>query len=297
MRTVGLDLGGTNIKVAVVDDQQTIAKSQIPTHASLGPKAVSQRLAEAAFQAVAEHGPLDALGITVPGPLNLDAGTIRSLTNLPGDWADYPIVAELHDATGLPTFLINDARAFVLAEFRHGAGRGARQMLGVTLGTGIGGGFVLDGEVYFGPGGVVGEIGHVISVPVDGPLCGCGNRGCLESVATAHVLAAKAGQPTVADVFRAVDEGDDRAQAAVLEVANYLGAAIGSIVSLFVLDRVVVGGGIAQAGDHLMGPLRAAVREHASFWPIGGCEVVTAELGTTSGAIGAALWAAQHGQV
>ena len=293
MSSVGLDLGGTNIKFAVVDGVSAIAQGQVPTHSEQGPAAVARRLADTALSAMAEHGSIGSVGVTVPGLFNDQTGVVlRNFANLPGEWKDYPLVAELARLTERPVSIINDARSFALAELRLGAGRGARQMLGVTLGTGIGGGLVLDGELYLGPGGLAGEIGHIIADSTNGPPCGCGNRGCLESVAAAHVLATKAGCDDVADVFRAVDAGDIRAQAAVDEVANHLGAVFGSLVTLLVLDRIVVGGGIAQAGAHLLDPLRAAVRRHTSFWPTGGCEVVAAELGTFAGAIGAALWAA-----
>jgi glucokinase len=294
MRSVGLDLGGTNIKFAVIDGVTAITQGQVPTHSEHGPAAVARRLADTASAAIVEHGNIDCVGVTVPGLFDDQTGDVlRNFANLPGDWKGYPLVTELARLTDRPVSIINDARAFALAELRLGAGRGARQMLGVTLGTGIGGGLVLDGELYLGPGGLAGEIGHIIAVSTDGPRCGCGNHGCLESVATAHVLAAKAGCGDVAEVFRAVDAGDMRALAAVDEVANHLGAVFGSLVTLLVLDRIVVGGGIAQAGAHLLDPLRAAVRRHTSFWPVGGCEVVAAELGTFAGAVGAALWAAR----
>jgi glucokinase len=294
MRSIGLDLGGTNIKVAVVDGSNIIHTDQVPTHSNEGPHAVVRRLAAAGRAATAGHGPIDAVGVDVPGLFNDADGTIlRNFANLPGEWAGYPLVAELRAALGVPVFLMNDARAFVFAEARLGAAAGGRQVLGVTLGTGIGGGLVLNGELHLGPGGLAGEIGHMIAVATNGPKCGCGNRGCLESVATAHVLAAKAGQANVADVFKAIDAGDMRAQAAVAEVAEYLGAVFGSLVTLLVLDKIVIGGGIAQAGSHLLDPIRESTRRHASFWPPGGCEIVGAALGPTAGAVGSALWAAQ----
>jgi glucokinase len=293
MRTIGLDLGGTNIKIAVVDGADIIHTDHVPTHSDEGPHAVVRRLAAAGAAAMASHGPIEAVGVDVPGLFDVARGTVlRNFANLPGDWAGYPLVDELKAALGVPVVLMNDARAFVFAEARLGAAAGGRQVLGVTLGTGIGGGLVLNGELHLGPGGLAGEIGHMIAVAKDGPLCGCGNRGCLESVATAHVLAAKAGQSTVADVFKAIDAGDLRAQAAVAEVANYLGAVFGSLVTLLVLDKIVIGGGIAQAGSHLLDPIREATRRHASFWPPSGCEIVGAALGPTAGAVGSALWAA-----
>jgi glucokinase len=292
MRSVGLDLGGTNIKFAVVDGSTVVHTGQVPTHSDEGPAAVVRRLAAAGHQAIDEFGPIDAVGVDVPGLFNeRDGSILRNFANLPGEWAGFPLVSTLRSALGVPVALMNDARAFVFAEARLGAAAGGRNVLGVTLGTGIGGGLVLDGNLYLGPGGLAGEIGHMIAVARNGPVCGCGNHGCLESVATAHVLAAKAGQETVADVFKAVDAGDLRAQAAVDEVADYLGAVFGSLVTLLVLDKIVIGGGIAQAGPHLLDPVRASIRRHASFWPTGGCDVVAAALGPTAGAVGSALWA------
>jgi glucokinase len=186
--------------------------------------------------------------------------------------------------------MINDARAFTLAETRLGAGRGCATVICLVLGTGVGGGVVVDGRLRLGPHGRAGEIGHQVVV-VDGPPCGCGGRGCLEAVANAGVLASLGGRSSVEEVFAAAAEGDERAEAAIRTVVGHLAHGIGNMVTVLMPDRVVIGGGIAGAGDRLLEPLRERVRRQAVFVPEGSYEIVPAALGPYAGAIGAALWA------
>ena len=176
-----------------------------------------------------------------------------------------------------------------------GAGRGASTMALVTLGTGIGGGLIVDGKLHLGTG-TAGEIGHQ-TVLIDGPMCGCGNRGCAEALAQAKALTDAGGRATVEEVFAGAVDGDERCVAAVDQAARYLGVAVANVVNVLAPDRVVVGGGIAGAGEGILEPLRAAVREHARMLPADRTEIVLAELGSMAGGIGAALAGAEAGPV
>jgi glucokinase len=210
------------------------------------------------------------------------------MPNVPGKWAGVPVAAAISAAVSAPTRLINDARGFTLAEHGLGAGRGAASMLGITLGTGIGGGLILGGVLYQGHDGTAGEFGHLTILP-DGPQCNCGNRGCLEALARADAIVAACGQPTVEESVQAARAGNPRAQQGLTDTGRYLGIGVGMVLALLSVDRVVVGGGVAAAGDMLLEPLRAELRRRVFITDLDHVAVVTAELGIWAGAIGAAL--------
>jgi glucokinase len=299
MRTLGVDLGGTNIKTTVVDvpedGEPTIGPSdRVATQADGGPEVVLARMAEAVERAAARGGPIEAVGVGVPGLFERATGTIRLFPNLPGPWPGFPLRDRLAAAVGRPVALINDARAFTLAEARLGAGRGCRTVACVTLGTGVGGGVVVDGRLHLGASGTAGEIGHQTVVP-DGPPCGCGNRGCAEALVQASALVRIAGRPTVEAIFDGAAAGDPRCREAIETLARYLGIALANVVTVLVPDRVVIGGGIAAAGDLVLDPIRAAVRERTPLVPPERIDIRVADLGPQAGAIGAALAAADRG--
>jgi glucokinase len=198
------------------------------------------------------------------------------------------VVAQMTAAVGLATTLINDARAFALAEHRLGAGRGVGAMLGVTLGTGVGGGLILGGRLYLGHDGTAGEFGHQTVVP-DGPLCGCGNRGCVEAFAKADAIAKACGQPTVEAAVAAAQAGDRRALDGLHDAGRYLGIGASNVVALLSVDRIVIGGGVAAAGDLLLDPIRDELATRVHITDISRVTVVRGELGMWAGAIGAAL--------
>jgi glucokinase len=202
------------------------------------------------------------------------------------------VAAQVSDAVLAPARLINDARAFTLAEHRLGAGRGVDSMLGITLGTGVGGGLILEGLLYMGRDGTGGEFGHQ-TVVADGALCGCGNRGCLETLAKADAIVAACGRPTVAESVQAARAGDLRAREGFTAAGRYLGVGVSNVVVLLGVDRVVVGGGVAAAKDLLFEPMREELRRRVFITDIGAIDIVGAELGIWAGAIGAALWAAE----
>jgi glucokinase len=291
-RFLGIDLGGTNIKVALVeadgDKFRTVSARGYPTEAGPGPAHVAKNLIGAARAHLGQAGEIRSIGLGVPGLFDEATGTIELFPNLTGDWDGFPLRATIEEALGTEVMMINDARAFTLAEGTMGAGAGFRIVACVTLGTGIGGGIMIDGHLHVGAFGVAGEIGHQIIDP-DGPLCGCGNRGCVEALARADVLTALAGRETAEEVYRAAARGDRRSVAAVEQVARAVGIGLANVVTLIGPDRIVIGGGIVDAGEAVLDPIRRAIRERVTLVPADAVDVVPAELGKWAGAHGAAL--------
>jgi glucokinase len=296
-RHLGLDLGGTNIKWAVVEQARdggwvTLGHDQVPTHGDQGPAEVLERLAEAGQAAMAKHPGVASVGIGVPGLYYPERGATRFLVNVPGDWDMVPVAPHVSLALGVPAHLINDARAFGLAELRLGAGRGARSMVGITLGTGVGGVFAIDGSVVQGHDGTAGELGHQTIDP-DGPPCHCGNNGCLEAFTRADRIAAACGTDTAEEAVERAHAGDAGALAGLASVGRYLGIGIANMVTVITPDRVVIGGGVAAAGDLLLEPIWAELRRRVFVTSLDSVAIVLAELGTWAGAIGAAIHGAE----
>jgi glucokinase len=298
-RYLGLDVGGTNTKLAVVttagdgpDPPELVATVTIPTGPG-DPGDVLARLAAAATELVAASGPVAAAGVGLPGLFDEASGRVVFLPNLPEAWTGRAVAGPLAGRLGMPVALINDARAFTLAESRMGAAAGCPTVVCLTLGTGVGGGVVVDGRLRFGPSGRAGELGHQV-IEVGGPPCGCGNRGCVEAFAAGAALCRLGGRDSPEAVFAAAAAGDARAAAAVREVVGRLAVGIANLVTVLWPERVVVGGGVAAAGERLFGPLRAAVAASAPLVDPAAYEIVPAALGPAAGAIGAALWARER---
>lgn len=299
-RHLGIDLGATNLKWAVVEHADgtwtTLARAQVATRlngdAEAVPDAVTRQLAEVAVAAIASWGPVVSVGIGVPGLYDPATGTTRFLVNVPGPWDGHAVAAPVSAAAGVPAFLINDARAFGLAELRLGAGRGASSMVGLTLGTGVGGVLAIDGRVHQGHDGTAGEIGHQTIDP-DGPWCGCGNRGCLEAYTRADQIAAACGTQTAEGAVRAARAGDARAIVGLAAVGRYLGIGIANMITVISPDRIVIGGGVAAAGDLLFAPIRAEIARRVRTTSVDDVALIPAELGTWAGSIGAAVHGAE----
>jgi glucokinase len=291
-RHLGLDLGGTNIKWAIVEHDGTAwretARGQTATHAEQGPRAVVARLAEVGASAVAGDRAIATAGIGVPGLYDPASGCTRMLPNLPGDWNGVPLAAEVGHSLGRPVRVINDARAFGLAELRLGAGRGASTMIGLTLGTGVGGVIAVDGQVVQGHDGTAGEIGHLIMDP-DGLPCTCGARGCLEAYARADRITALCGTDTVEEAVALARAGNERARDGLADACRWLGIGVANMVIALTPDRVVIGGGVSAAGELVLEPIRREVRERVLTTDVSRVQIVAAELGTWAGAIGAAV--------
>ncbi|MBA2578964.1 MAG: ROK family protein [Euzebyaceae bacterium] len=302
---VGVDLGGTKIAVALVTaGHEVLARHRVPTPAG-GPHAVVDAIVEAV---AAVGGAPGHVGVGAPGPI-MD-GVVMTAPNLPGWREPFPLADRLTDRLERPVTVGNDANVGTLGEWAAGAGRGSRFMLGVWLGTGVGGGLVLDGRPYDGAFGGGGEFGHVC-VRQGGALCGCGRRGCVEAYAgracmeQAVATAASQGHPTaLLDIARekgqgrvksgtwakALEQGDELATRVLGEAVDALGAAVGSAVNLLDLDRIVVGGGLTEKlGQDLADRVAAAARPYMLV--PGDRRVVVAELGDDSGVVGAAALA------
>lgn len=295
-RHLGLDLGGTNIKVAVVEhrsgDWHALDHDQLQTDQDQGIAAVIARLTAAGRQQLARHPGIESVGIGIPGLYYPTRGATRFLVNFREDWDMIPIAPFVGRELGLPTHLVNDARAFGLAELRLGAGRGASSMVGLTLGTGIGGVLAIDGRIVQGHDGTAGELGHQTIDP-DGPPCNCGNNGCLEAFARADRIAEACGTPTAGEAINRARAGDKTALAGMATVGRYLGIGIANMITVITPDRVVIGGGIAAAGDLLLDPIRAEVARRVHVTSLDKVTIALAELGTWAGAIGAAIHGAE----
>ncbi len=293
---LGLDLGGTNIKWSVVsregEEWTSLAHGQLATDAGEGVDAVVQRLADAARDALAAWPGVVTIGVGVPGSYDPRAGTTRFLNNVPGKWDGRPLATELGAALALPCALINDARAFGLAELRLGAARGAQSMIGLTLGTGVGGVVAIDGRIHHGHDGSAGEIGHQ-TIDFEGPDCTCGGRGCLEAYINGDAIAVDCGTATVRDAVDAARAGDARASAGIARAGHLLGIGIANMVNVFTPDRVVIGGGTAAALDLLIEPIWSEICDRVHFTPLDRLQVLPAQLGVWAGAIGAAIHGAE----
>ncbi|QHC30090.1 MULTISPECIES: ROK family protein [unclassified Streptomyces] len=294
---IALDVGGTGMKAALVgDDGALLHHARRATGRERGPDAVVAGILDFAAELYAygaeHHGPPAAAGIAVPGIVDEEHGTAVYAANL--GWKDVPLRDLLAKRLGVPVALGHDVRAGGLAEGRIGAGRGADRFLFVPLGTGIAGAIGIDGRVESGAHGFAGEIGHVVVRP-GGTLCPCGQRGCLERYASASAVseawAAAGGDPDAdaADCARAVAAGDPGARRVWQEAVDAL--ADGLVTALTLLDprTLIIGGGLAEAGEVLFQPLRDAVRRRVTFQKLP--SIVPAALGDTAGCLGAGLLA------
>lgn len=307
---VGIDLGGTKINTALVDATGRILRQDYrETQAAEGPEAVIRRMAAAAREVMAEVGParVCAVGVGAPGPIDTRTAMVEAPPNLPG-WFHVPLGQRIAEALGLPTFLENDANAAALGEHAFGAGRGTCHMVYVTASTGIGGGFIIDGQLYRGATGGAAEIGHITILP-DGPLCTCGQRGCLEALASGTAIARRArevmaqgtapgiaalveGDParaTARVVAQAAAQGDTVAQAIIDEAMTYLGLGMANLVDLVNPEMLVIGGGMANMGETLFGPVQRAIEQYTFPSVASAVRVVPAELGDDAGVVGAAV--------
>jgi glucokinase len=312
---VGVDLGGTNIVVGLLPIQGgdvTGFRTQ-PTESQRGAKAVVDRMVAMVEEAIAEvtaeagttRDAVAGVGIGSPGPLDRKTGTVINTPNL--GWRNFPLRDLMSNALKLPCTLDNDANCATYGEWWLGAGRGTQTLVGLTLGTGIGGGIVLNGEIYHGCSDVAGEIGHM-TIDSNGRRCKCGNYGCLEQYASGPAIALRAVEGletgaesmliemvhgklediTAATVYEAAVLGDPYAGEVMKDTAKFLGAGIASIINILNPEMVVIAGGVTRAGDHLFEPLRAEVRKRAFRSAQECCRIVSGELPGTAGVVGAA---------
>jgi glucokinase len=280
-RVLAVDLGGTNLRAAVVAEDGTLThRRAVPTGAADGADAVVGRIATLLEEIAAAAALGDApAGVAVPGPVEPRSGVVAFTPNLPG-WREYPLGERLRARTGREVRFGNDGNCAALGEARFGVGAGSRDLVYLALGTGVGGGVISGGRLVEGVGGLAGELGHVV-VALDGPRCTCGSIGCLEAYAAGWAIARDAGLvATTADgavirrhaaggaitasvVAAAAAEADPAAVAILERAGRALGAAIGAFVNIFNPELVVVGGGVATLGDALLAPARRALPSHA----------------------------------
>ncbi|MFP6596598.1 MAG: ROK family protein [Candidatus Hydrogenedentota bacterium] len=310
--TLGIDLGGTGVKTALVsEDRQVLAQETRPTEADRGQDVVIGNMAASAEAVIAASGisreDIVAAGVGAPGPLNRETGIVYSPPNLPA-WKDVPLAALMEEKLGVPCFLENDANAACYGEFWMGAGRGTETMCLLTLGTGVGGGVVTFGKLLRGLDGTAGEIGHMKVQGDGGRLCGCGAKGCLESYGSVPgmVLTAREGLEsgetsslgelcggdydalTGKMISDAAEAGDGFAHEVIEVTAGWLGVGISSLINVFNPEKVVLCGGMIAAGERLFEPLREAATSQAFDVPARRVEIVPGELGHDSGVLGCA---------
>jgi glucokinase len=308
---VGVDLGGTNIRAALANlDGQILREARRPTPSSEAGSATVSKIAEAIRETLDRENvtreDVAGIGMGIPGIMDPDLGVVYWSPNFPL-WRPEgePVGSGVAEETGLATFIINDARCAALGELYFGAGKGARYMVMITLGTGIGGAIVLDGKLMLGPQGSIGEIGHHTIDP-NGPRCGCGNFGCMEALCNIKAIVERclrriqAGRPTQirelvggdwtkitpAIIDQAADNGDAVALEVMEESGMWIGVGVSNMINILNPEAFVIGGGVSQAGETIFDPIRRTVAARAVKLQASHCRIVPAELGDEAGVRG-----------
>ncbi|MGH9941180.1 MAG: ROK family protein [Pyrinomonadaceae bacterium] len=302
-----IDIGGTKIALGLADlDGQPLPFRRFPTRVERGPRPIIDEAINELERMAGETGArIVAVGVGCGGPLDRRRGLILSPPNLPG-WDEFPIVRQIEERLGLPVLLDNDANAAALGEHEYGAGRGRRNLVYITISTGIGGGLIINHQLVHGVGDGAGEVGHMLVQP-DGPPCGCGARGCLEALCSGTSIARRAverlahdGRPStlgaggaenitahaVADAARA---GDAVACEVWDETIHYLARGLSNIIAALAPEAIILGGGVSTSGDQLLVPLRRRVRESVKIMPVEQVHILQASLGGDSGIYGALI--------
>ncbi|MGC2191326.1 MAG: ROK family protein [Candidatus Dormiibacterota bacterium] len=286
----GVDLGGTWLRVGLAGpDGKVRRRSRARTAASEGPDGVLAQIEGLVREAVEAEPEARlsrlVLAIGVPGPLDIGTGVVEGAPNLPG-WRRVPVRDRLEKMLGCQCLIEHDANLGAVAEHRRGTGQGTRDFVYVTVSTGIGAGLILGGQLYRGSQGSAGEFGHMVILP-DGPLCNCGNRGCLEAVASGTAIARQGGVSSASELGRLAADGDPAAQEVLSRAARYVGLALGGLINLLNPEAVAVGGGVVASAPHFWGEILAGVAD-ASFASVRGiCRIEQAELGEDVGLLGA----------
>jgi glucokinase len=313
---IGCDLGGTNLRAGIVDpaNGQVSHPLATPSLAREGHNAVIARMGALIEKTIASSGlskaEIGAIGIGVPGVLDLERGLTLFLPNLPGTWPNIPLRDTIAEHTGLPVALLNDVRSITFGEWKFGAGQGVDTMACFAVGTGVGGGLVINNQLHLGISGTAGELGHQ-TIDFNGPICGCGNRGCLEAFASGPAIAAMGMKAVVQGlttiigelvdfdlnkitpdtIAQAAAQGDEIAQIILQEAGFYIGVAAANVCVSIGPRKIVIAGGVSQIGEPILEPIRRTIRERVTVMPVEQVEVVQAQLGDDAGVIGSALWA------
>lgn len=305
-QAIAVDLGGTNLRAAVLGADGTLAcRRVVATRAQDGPEVVVDQVVELIGEVARDAGAADdcPVGIALPGPVDPVAGIVAYMPNLAG-WGAFPVGAALRQAMGRPFALGNDGDCGALGEARYGAATTVDNLVYLALGTGVGGGVVVDGKLLAGSRGFGGEVGHVV-VALDGPRCTCGSIGCLEAfvggwalMRDAGIVAATpdgrrlrelaAGEAVTPDVVaRAAEEGDAAALALLERAGRALGAAMGAFINLFNPEAIVIGGGVGLLGEPLLGPARRSLANHSFALCRDGLRIGISSLGGDTALYGA----------
>ena len=307
---IGVDIGGTNIKIALVDMQGKIVYSNTtPTRADMGFEYtianIKQAISDLMKETNSDNSTIEAIGFGFPGQVDYQEGIVRLLTNMPG-WVEIPFAKIIQDEFKIPVRLDNDVRVATLGELKYGAGKGCQNLVCITVGTGIGSGLVLNGKLVRGAKNAAGEIVLIKMTMGEGPLCGCGDFGCFEAYASGPAIVAMARDyirggksskfkelateelsPYI--VAQAALQGDVVAKRIYSKIGEIIGIGLTSVINLLNPERVIIGGGVADAGDILFNPIRETIAKRAMPIQASSVEIVPAQLGNTAGVIGASL--------
>ncbi len=308
---IGVDVGGTNVKIALVDTNGNIVYSNsIPTRAEMGFEytisSIKQAVSDLMKETKTSKDVIEGIGFGFPGQIDCTNGIVRLLPNIPG-WVNVPIAKIMQDEFQIPTKVDNDVRCAALGELNYGAGKGCQNLICITIGTGIGSGLIINGKIVRGADNAAGEIGHIkLNMSDESPICGCGDTGCLEAYASGPAIVAlaeeyiKGGKSTkyreLANpditpyvVAEAAKQGDAVAKRIFAIIGRYIGIGLASVVNLLNPEKIIIGGGVADAGDIIIKPIEKALKDRAM--PISGSsvQIVPAQLGNTAGVIGASL--------
>lgn len=310
-KRIGIDVGGTNIKIALVDENgKIIYSNSVPTYANMGYEYtvnnIKQSIRDLMKETNTTEQDIEGIGFDFPGQVDYKTGVVKLAPNIPG-WVNVPIAHMIEEEFHIPTRIDNDVRCAALGELKFGAGKGCENFVCITVGTGIGSGIVINGQLVRGAANAAGEIGHIKLQMKDGPLCGCGDTGCLEAFASGPSIVAMAqeylkggksakfrelagdGEITPYIVAKAAEAGDPVAKRIFEIMGEYIGMGLVSVINLLNPEKVIVGGGVAESGDLLLEPIRKTVKARAMVVQRESVEIVPAQLGNSAGVIGASM--------
>ncbi|MBR1942697.1 ROK family protein [bacterium] len=308
---IGIDVGGTNIKIALVSSNgEILYSSSIPTRSEMGYEYTVNNMKQAISTLLKETNTqkkdIEGIGFGFPGQVDYKTGIVKNLPNIPG-WVNVPIAEIIEKEFGITTKIDNDVRCAALGELKYGAGKGCENLICITVGTGIGSGIILNGKLVRGASNAAGEIGHIKLFSNGDKLCGCGDYGCLEAYvsgpsivemandylkggkSTKYREMADGGEITPYIVAQAAQQGDGVAKRIYTIMGEYLGTGLASVVNLLNPERIIIGGGVAGCGDLLIAPLKETLLKRAMPISAQAVEIVAAQLGNTAGVIGSSL--------
>ena len=308
---IGIDVGGTNVKIALVSDEgKIIYSNSIPTRAEMGYEytinSMKEAIRELLKETKLETKDIEGIGFGFPGQIDCQKGIVRLAPNIPG-WVNVPIAEIMEQEFGISTRVDNDVRTAALGELNYGAGIGCQNLVCITVGTGIGSGLVINGKLVRGASNAAGEIGHIKMDMTGGPLCGCGDYGCFEAYASGPAIVTMAkeyisggksakykematdGIITPYIVAQAALQGDAVSIQIFKQMGKIIGTGLSSVINLLNPEKIIIGGGVADAGEILLDPIRKTILDRAMPIQANAVQIVPAQLANTAGVIGASL--------